>query len=143
MDLKVNSCDLMPFICFAAPILPLAFLMGLRYAKRTTSVGSVRRGDDALSKSGAHLPERCDAPFRRRNVRWVAKFANSTKSSMTDDDFAAWWRDLCQADAAGADSRRANEGLPMTINCIFCKRDRPILAETKLSCAFYDGFPVA
>jgi diadenosine tetraphosphate (Ap4A) HIT family hydrolase len=27
-------------------------------------------------------------------------------------------------------------------NCIFCKRDRPVLAETTLSYAFLDGFPV-
>ena len=27
-------------------------------------------------------------------------------------------------------------------DCIFCKRDRPVLAETTLSCAFHDGFPV-
>jgi len=28
------------------------------------------------------------------------------------------------------------------VDCIFCKRDRSILAETKLSCAFFDSFPV-
>ena len=27
-------------------------------------------------------------------------------------------------------------------DCIFCQIDRPILAETKLSCAFFDGFPI-
>ena len=26
--------------------------------------------------------------------------------------------------------------------CIFCERDRPVLTETRLSCAFLDGFPV-
>ena len=29
------------------------------------------------------------------------------------------------------------------VNCIFCQRDRPVLAETKLSLAFVDSFPVA
>ena len=28
------------------------------------------------------------------------------------------------------------------VDCIFCQIDRPILAETKLSCAFFDGFPI-
>jgi diadenosine tetraphosphate (Ap4A) HIT family hydrolase len=26
--------------------------------------------------------------------------------------------------------------------CIFCRMDRSLLAETKLSCAFFDGFPI-
>jgi hypothetical protein len=30
--------------------------------------------------------------YRTRNVRWVAKFANSAKSTMTDDEFRKWWR---------------------------------------------------
>jgi hypothetical protein len=29
--------------------------------------------------------------YCRRNVRWVAKFANNTKGSMSDLDFANWW----------------------------------------------------
>src|SRR5262245_16270671 len=29
------------------------------------------------------------------------------------------------------------------MDCIFCRNDRPILAETKLSLAFFDGFPIS
>lgn len=29
------------------------------------------------------------------------------------------------------------------MDCIFCQRDRPILAQTKLSVAFLDSFPVS
>lgn len=29
------------------------------------------------------------------------------------------------------------------MDCIFCRKDRPLLAETKLSIAFLDGFPVS
>ncbi len=29
------------------------------------------------------------------------------------------------------------------MNCIFCQHDRPVIAETKLSLAFSDSFPVA
>jgi diadenosine tetraphosphate (Ap4A) HIT family hydrolase len=29
------------------------------------------------------------------------------------------------------------------MDCIFCQIDRAILAETKLSLAFFDGFPVS
>jgi diadenosine tetraphosphate (Ap4A) HIT family hydrolase len=28
------------------------------------------------------------------------------------------------------------------VECLFCQSDRHILAETKLSCAFFDGFPI-
>jgi diadenosine tetraphosphate (Ap4A) HIT family hydrolase len=30
-----------------------------------------------------------------------------------------------------------------SMSCIFCQTDRPILAQTKLSYAFFDGFPVS
>jgi len=29
------------------------------------------------------------------------------------------------------------------VSCVFCQLDRPILAESKLSLAFFDGFPVS
>lgn len=29
--------------------------------------------------------------YCKRNVRWVAKFANNAKGSMSDVDFALWW----------------------------------------------------
>jgi diadenosine tetraphosphate (Ap4A) HIT family hydrolase len=32
---------------------------------------------------------------------------------------------------------------PSGMNCIFCRLDRPLFAETKLSFAFLDGFPVS
>jgi diadenosine tetraphosphate (Ap4A) HIT family hydrolase len=28
------------------------------------------------------------------------------------------------------------------VDCIFCQRNRPILAKTNLACAFFDGFPI-
>ena len=40
--------------------------------------------------------DRIDGPkgYRRRNVRLVAKFANSARGQMSDAAFKAWWRNL-------------------------------------------------
>ncbi|WP_271599273.1 hypothetical protein [Bradyrhizobium sp. CCBAU 45384] len=35
--------------------------------------------------------------YCKRNVRWVAKFANNAKGSMSDPEFANWWESFILA----------------------------------------------
>src|SRR4051794_36624264 len=51
-----------------------------------------------LTKSGPQSAtiDRIDGPmgYRQRNVRWVAKFANSARGRMIDAEFQDWWETL-------------------------------------------------
>ncbi|WP_284265764.1 hypothetical protein [Bradyrhizobium iriomotense] len=42
--------------------------------------------------------------YCKRNVRWVAKFANNAKGTMSDADFAEWWASFTTAIKAVAHS---------------------------------------